>query len=229
MDGQDVDFTRAIPGWSQPGLDVSGWARVGLPDLTAEGRLTTSPAPPVRRVQTLAPVAITNPRPGVQVVDFGQIINGRVRLTAPAGQVTLTHGEALGPDGDVTMEHLAAHDHATGTRLDTGQRDRVTGDGGEVFEPRHTTHGFRYVRVEGHDGPLEIEAVVVHTDLRRTGWFRCGDVRINRLHEAAVWSFRGNACDSPPTARSGSAPASPATGRSFCPPRPTSTTSPASR
>jgi alpha-L-rhamnosidase len=33
--------------------------------------------------------------------------------------------------------------------------------------------------------------------MRRTGWFECSDERINRLHEAAVWSFRGNACDIP--------------------------------
>lgn len=38
---------------------------------------------------------------------------------------------------------------------------------------------------------------MVHTDLRRTGWFDCGDERINRLHEAAVWSMRGNVCDIP--------------------------------
>ena len=37
----------------------------------------------------------------------------------------------------------------------------------------------------------------MHTDLRRTGWFACSDDRVNRLHELAVWSFRGNACDIP--------------------------------
>ena len=39
--------------------------------------------------------------------------------------------------------------------------------------------------------------VVVHTDLRRTGWFRCSDERINRFHEITDWSFRDNACDIP--------------------------------
>ncbi len=33
--------------------------------------------------------------------------------------------------------------------------------------------------------------------MTRTGWFRCSDERVNRLHEAAVWSLRGNACDIP--------------------------------
>jgi alpha-L-rhamnosidase len=39
--------------------------------------------------------------------------------------------------------------------------------------------------------------VVVHTDLRRTGWFRCSDERVNRFHDIADWSFRDNACDIP--------------------------------
>ena len=71
---------------------------------------------------------------------------------------------------------------------------------GETFEPRHTTHGFRYVRVEGHPDDLgagDLTGIAVHTDMTRTGWFRCSDERINRLHEAAVWSLRGNACDIP--------------------------------
>jgi alpha-L-rhamnosidase len=74
------------------------------------------------------------------------------------------------------------------------------GRDGDVFEPRHTTHGFQYVRVEGHPGELaaaDVTGVVVHTDMRRTGWFSCSDARINALHEAAVRSFRGNACDIP--------------------------------
>jgi alpha-L-rhamnosidase len=86
--------------------------------------------------------------------------------------------------------------------LPAGQVDRVVsvGRAAEAFEPRHTTHGFRYVRVEGHPRALaasDLTGVVVHTDLTRTGWFRCSDERVNRLHEAAVWSFRGNACDIP--------------------------------
>ncbi|WP_436775958.1 family 78 glycoside hydrolase catalytic domain [Yinghuangia sp. YIM S09857] len=208
MDGQETDFTQAFVGWAEPGFDDSGWAKAeaARDALCAQpARLTTSPAPPVRGVETLTPTAITAPRPGVQVVDFGQNINGWVRLRdlGPRGtELALTHGEALGPDGDVTLDHLAAEDAMAGTAYGVGQRDRVVSSGrpGESFEPRHTTHGFRYVRIEGHPRALtveDLEAVVVHTDLRRTGWFRCSDERINRLHEAAVWSFRGNACDVP--------------------------------
>ncbi|MFK0156557.1 family 78 glycoside hydrolase catalytic domain [Streptomyces sp. NPDC090493] len=210
MEGQHVDFTRALSRWSRPGFDDSAWEKVTVPTgglYALRDRLTTSPAPPVRRVESLTPVSITSPRFGVQVVDFGQNINGWVRLSdlGPRGtELTLVHAEALAADGDVTTDHLdlPAENHDHSIALKAGQRDRVVSSGrsGEVFEPRHTTHGFQFVRVEGHPGDIgadDIEAVVVHTDLRRTGWFRCSDERLNRLHEAAVWSFRGNACDIP--------------------------------
>jgi alpha-L-rhamnosidase len=74
--------------------------------------------------------------------------------------------------------------------LPAGMIDRVTsaGRGGDVFEPRHTTHGFRYIRVEGHPGDLtagDVTGVVVHTDMRRTGC-RGGSVgrRDHRQHLA---------------------------------------------
>jgi alpha-L-rhamnosidase len=56
------------------------------------------------------------------------------------------------------------------------------------------------VRIEGHPGELgpdDVRGVVVHSDLRRTGWFTCSDQRVDRFHEAAVWSLRDNACDIP--------------------------------
>ncbi|MET0885551.1 MAG: alpha-L-rhamnosidase C-terminal domain-containing protein, partial [Mycetocola sp.] len=54
---------------------------------------------------------------------------------------------------------------------------------------------FRYVDVEGWPGELTSEslrAVVVHTDLRRTGWFETSDPLVSKLHENTVWSMRGN-------------------------------------
>ena len=69
-----------------------------------------------------------------------------------------------------------------------------------MFEPRFTTHGFQFVRIEGHPGPLtadDVTGVVVHTDLEERGAFTCDVEVLERLHSAAVWSFRGNACDIP--------------------------------
>jgi alpha-L-rhamnosidase len=168
------------------------------------GVLCASPAPPLRRVELLRPRSLTTLANGRHVVDLGQNINGWVRLAdpGPAGsEVTLTCGEALDASGDITQDHLDSIDFATQTPLPLGQIDHVTSDGsGTAFEPRHTTHGFQYVRIEGHPGPItadDVQGIVVHTDLRPTGWFACSDARLNRLHDVADWSFRTNACDIP--------------------------------
>ena len=201
--GQSVDLRRVAAGWSEPGFDDAGWDPVAVAR-HGFANLVTSPAPPVRAVQVLMPASVRRVGGG-QVFDLGQNINGWVRLRnlGPAGTaLTLTHGEAIDASGDVTTAHLDVHLPFMPEPLPAGQVDRVVSAGraGEVFEPRHTTHGFRYVRVEGHPDELragDLAGVAVHTDMTRTGWFRCSDERINRLHAAAVWSLRGNACDIP--------------------------------
>jgi alpha-L-rhamnosidase len=202
--GERWDLTRLQRGWDAPGFDDFAWDDVVVGEHGVAG-LVDSPAPPVRRVEEIVPVSVTRLDANRQIVDLGQNINGWVRLTnlGPAGTtVTLTHGEWLGPDGDVTTDHLRPAVPFLPEPLPAGQVDQVVSFGvpGEVFEPRRTTHGFQYVRVEGHPDdltPADVLGVVVHTDMRRTGWFVSSDERVNRFHEAAVWSFRDNACDVP--------------------------------
>ena len=102
------------------------------------------------------------------------------------------------PSGNVTLapprQRRGVHVRARSIAVVSAGRD------GDTFEPRHTTHGFQYVQIDGHPHrltPDDVIGVVVHTDLRRTGWFRCSDERVNRFHEIADWSFRENACDVP--------------------------------
>ncbi|TDE10601.1 family 78 glycoside hydrolase catalytic domain [Jiangella asiatica] len=211
IQGEVVDLRLDVPGWCTPGTRPSDWVpvRVAAHDFS---RLCSSPSPPVRRIEELAPVAVID-RGDRQVVDFGQNFNGRIRLASSVrsgATLTFTHGEALGDDGDVTLENLAVSDPGNSNVSYEPefanlalpfQTDSVTLAGADVvYEPRHTTHGFRYVRLEGAEGldaGHDLTGVVVHTDLRRTGWFECSDERVNRLHEAAVWSLRSNVCDIP--------------------------------
>lgn len=192
MRGQKTD--RLAP------IDDPRPVRVGIVDPPAP---TRSPAPPVRRVEFL-PASVSTLSEGVSIIDVGQNISGWVRLddVGPEGSITvLTYGEHLDPDGDLTTRHLDAQSPTTGEVVEFHQVDEIVAGTEPVpFEPRHTVHGFRYVRVE-HPGRTlragSVTGVVVHTDLRRTGWFECDDDRLNRLHETAVWSFRGNAVDVP--------------------------------
>ena len=201
--GQQVDLRRVPNGWQTAGFDDSAWDCVSTVEHGFAG-LVDSPAPPVRRVDELIPVSVRRLDADRQIVDLGQNINGWLRLSAlgPAGTaITLTHGEWLGADGDVSTDHLRPDVPFLPHPLPAGQVDFVVSAGiaGETFEPRHTTHGFQYVRITGAPEltTRDVRGIVVHTDLRRTGWFSGSDDRINRLHEAAVWSLRGNVCDIP--------------------------------
>ena len=197
MDGERIDVGAEGADW----LPVN----VGSGGLYANReRLVTSVAPPVRRIRELAPVSINRLASGSFVVDFGENLSGWIRQgdLGPAGaRLVLTHGEALAPDGTVSTENIRAFDFASGTPLPAGQVDEVISAGpGDAFEPRHTTHGFQFVQIDGHPGPLsgaDLRAIVVHTDLDEAGSFECSDARINALHAAGVRSFLGNACDLP--------------------------------
>lgn len=203
FDGQVEDRRLLDHSAYRAGFDDGGWREPII--RTGGPALVESIAPPVRRVEEIIPVSVRQLGPAHYVADFGQNINGWVRLAnlGPTGTViTLTHGEWTDREtGDVTMENYVVDvPFLPETRV--LQRDIVTSAGipGDVFEPQFTTHGFQYVRIEGHPGPLgpeDLRGIVVHTDLRRIGDFSCSDGRLNRLHEAAVWSFRGNACDIP--------------------------------
>ena len=75
----------------------------------------------------------------------------------------------------------------------------ILSGGEDVFEPSFTFHGFRYAEVEGWPGGVEslqadpdaLTAVVVHSELRRTGEFECSDDLLNQLHRNVVWGTAG--------------------------------------
>jgi len=201
--GQREDHRRPEEAVHDVSFDDRSWPGAVARDVHVA--IVRPVAPPVRRVGEIRPTAVWPVRGGNAVVaDFGQNFSGWVRLTdpGPAGRrITLAHGEWLDRDGDLTTAHLDVDLPVVPEPLPLGQVDEVIAGGdGDVFEPRFTTHGFRYVRIEGHPGPLgpaDVTGVVVHSDLRRTGWFSCSDERVNRLHEAVVWSLRSNICDIP--------------------------------
>jgi alpha-L-rhamnosidase len=197
--GEVHDLRRRVSwsGWRD-------WEPVRLQDHGYD-RLCASPAPPVRRIEELRPASVRELTPRRWLVDVGQNINGWVRLRglgSSGTELTLTYGEWLDHQGDVTQDHVA---WPASTGVDssvTFQVDRVVSAGvdGDVFEPRHSTKGFQYVRVEGYDGTLsadDVTAVVVHTDFERRGSFACSDPRVEAIHRIAEWSFRDNACDLP--------------------------------
>jgi alpha-L-rhamnosidase len=180
-------------------VEVGPWAPVRVVALDP-GVLVPQPSPPVRVTEVVRPVAITTSAAGTTIVDFGQNLVGvvRLRVSGPAGTtITLRHAEVLEDGGELCTRILRA--------AQATDRYTLAGPGAgavEEWHPRFTFHGFRYASVEGWPGPEplsldDLDALVVHTDAVRTGWFECSDERVNRLHENGVWSWRGNSVSLP--------------------------------
>lgn len=160
---------------------------------------------PIRCVDELQPVSVTNPKEGVYVYDFGQNFAGicRISLTGRAGKVlTLRYGEEL------NTEDLLNADDIPGTiwteNLLTAEATDyyvLKGDqGGEQFEPEFVFHGFRYLQISGVDEVVdisEVTGIVLSSDLTQTGSFQCSNGLVNQYYANTVWSQISNFMDNP--------------------------------
>ena len=191
--GESYDARREQAGWDTPGYDDSGWSlaqEVAAPS----GVLRAQPLPASEVVETRAAQRVLRPRAGVAVYDFGQNFSGwsRLRVHGERGaRVVLKHGACVYPDGSLDARSNLYDLHCTHIAR---QRDSYTlkGEGVEEWEPRFTLHGFRYVEVSGLPGTPradQVEGRVVRNAVEQVGSFRCSNELLNRIHEAAVWTF----------------------------------------
>ncbi|MET1072890.1 MAG: family 78 glycoside hydrolase catalytic domain, partial [Umezawaea sp.] len=158
--------------------------------------LTADDLTPMRVVQTLRPVRLTQPSPGVWIYDLGQNIAGwqQLRVQGPGGTtVRMRTAEELGTDGNLD----------TTTNRSAASTDRFTlaGTGRvETYEPRFTYHGFRYLEVTGFPGTPTLDSVsgrVVHADVPSTGTFSSSDPLLNRIWEINRWGILNNSMSLP--------------------------------
>jgi alpha-L-rhamnosidase len=182
-----------LPGWADPGFADNTWEaahRVATPTR----HLQAQSLPPIKAVKTLKPVAVHEPKPGVFVYDLGQNFAGwaRLRVAADRGTlITLRFAESVAADGMIDPAStgvFATHLVPTDTYI-------TKGSGEEVWEPRFTYHGFRYVEMTGFPGTPSLpnlEGVVVHTALDEAGRFDCSDPMLKRIHETALWTEVSN-------------------------------------
>jgi alpha-L-rhamnosidase len=194
-EGETYDARLLPHGWSEPLFDATGWARVHRLDRAQFSAIIEAhTASPVREIETLAPASVQRVASGRIRLDFGQNISGllRIRPRAPRGtEIRLHHAEVI-EDGMLGTRPLRG-----ATSIDTYI---CAGVDGEIWSPRFTIHGFQYAELEGWVGELQdgdVEAVVLHTDMRRTGWFDSSHAGINQLHSNVIWSMRDNFVDLP--------------------------------
>ncbi|MBP8303739.1 MAG: glycoside hydrolase family 78 protein [Phycisphaerae bacterium] len=194
-DGEIYDARLERQGWTGPGFDDSAWSGVKVAGHSKD--VLVAPAgPPVRRIEEIRPVQVLKTPAGQTVVDMGQNMVGwvRIRVQGQAGRVvTLRHFEVLDKAGNVYLANLRSAKQTVQYTLKGSDRP-------EVFEPRFTFQGFRYVEVEGWPGPVEADdltGVVIHSDITPTGTFECSNPMLNQLQRNIVWGQKGNFLDVP--------------------------------
>jgi alpha-L-rhamnosidase len=188
--GEYYDARNELGSWDVPGFDDSTWSPVirGAPDTTL---LIAQIDEPVRVTERLAPVSVTVCPRGQRVVDLGQNIVGRVRLRIRGAnrgaKIILRHAEMLTEEGLLYTENLRL---ASATDIYVASGREL-----EIFEPRFTFHGFRYIEVTGYPGELnpdDIEGIVLHSDTARVGNLVTSDPMVNQLLSNIWWGQRGN-------------------------------------
>jgi alpha-L-rhamnosidase len=178
-----------MPGWDTSEFDASAWRPAAVKDpITAA--LVSQPNEPIRIPRELAPVAVTEPSPGVWVFDMGQNMVGWCRLTVRGergDQIRLRHAEVLSADGSIYTENLREAAQ-TETYI-------LSGGGEEVFEPHFTYHGFRYVEVMGLAEKPPLDSIVgcaLYSAPPETGAFECSEPLLVKLMRNIVWTQRDN-------------------------------------
>ena len=142
----------------------------------------------------LYPISVFTTRRGETVIDFGQNLTGYVSfsLNAKRGDIIeYSHAEILDKDGNFYTDNLrSAKQHVK----------YICTDGEQSYKPHFTFMGFRYIRMEKMPESLDlnsVEAIAVHSDIKRTGHFECSNKKLNKLYSNVIWGQKDNFLDIP--------------------------------
>lgn len=199
-DGEVYDMRdEPVDEWKGASFDKhQSWNKASVLDFKWDKISLISPdVPPVRVTETVRPKKIFRSKSGKTLVDFGQNLVGKIQilesLQLQEGQtVKLRHAEVL-ENGELGTRPLRS----------AGAEDTIIFGNGTTLKdwtPRFTFHGFRFIQLEGwslddtNNPPTaaNIVALVMHSDMARTGKFDCSNSLVNQLHSNVVWSMRGN-------------------------------------
>jgi len=146
--------------------------------------------PPVLEAQEAEPLRVMEElgvrrKIGSNVYDLGQNASGivRIKVRGPRGSVVrITPAELLSGD--------SVNQKATGKPY--YWEYTLKGDGEEVWEPRFTYYGFRYLQVDGNAEVVQITGLHTRNSMEAAGKFRCSNNLFNRTDTLIDWAIRSN-------------------------------------
>ncbi len=186
LDGEAYDARMEKPEWNLPsdtiikGLPNQFWGVAPVVEPPG-GKMVAQQLEPIRIVDSFKPVSLTEPEPGVYVLDAGKNTAGwlHIKVKGERGQkITMRFSETLYEKGTVNQENLRTA-FATDTYI-------MKGSGVEEWEPRFTYHGFRFVQIEGLRSKPQINDFTVkqvRSDVEEAGSFTSSNDLLNRINE----------------------------------------------
>ena len=187
--GEDYDARLEMTGWNSPGYNDSKWVNAGVVT-PPSGKMVAQILPAVKVIKNMKPIKITEIEKGVYIYDFGQHFSGWTQLNVegPEGtKVKMRYAGILYDDG-----RLDTRNQRVATQTDTYT---LNGKGTEVWEPRFTLHGFRYVEVTGFPGTptlKNLEGRFVYNAVETSGSFESSNKLINQIHSNVLWTFKSS-------------------------------------
>jgi alpha-L-rhamnosidase len=194
--GEDYDATLEQEGWDTPGFNDKSWK----PALTVKepsGVLQPEKDYPVKVAEVINYKKVSPQNDSSYVYDFEQNASGIIKITVNGekGQkIRFLPGELLGEDSLVTQQATGRSHYYTYT---------LKGENEEIWMPRFTYYGFRYVQADGavpakypNPGKLPVisDIQLLHTrnSSPEAGSFRCSNELFNSIYDLINWAIKSN-------------------------------------
>ncbi len=194
--GEDYDARLEQKGWDKPGFNDSNWTNA-ISVKEPSGSLMPEKDYPVKVAEIIPVKKLIVQKDTSFIYDFGQNASGIIKITVKGkkGQeVRFIPGELLGDDSLVTQQ-------ATGGPCYFSYI--LKGEAEEVWMPKFTYYGFRYVQAEGAvpEGKINPENLPVISDIKLlhtrnsspgAGSFKCSNDLFNSVYTLINWSIKSN-------------------------------------
>ncbi len=198
--GEDFDARLVQRGWQNANFNDSTWATAAVLDGPGgQLRGLSCAAPPIRPHEVLAPVKVTELRPGVTIYDLGQnaSLMPHLQVRGVAGAtVRIIPAELLTANGALDRASSGGGEAYWQYTLAGGAEGAAAT---ENWFPQFYYHGCRYLEVDCTAAPggalpvvEKLEGVVVHADCPAVGEFESSNDLFNRTFTLVRWAQRSN-------------------------------------
>lgn len=207
--GEFYDARLEVEGWNCQEYDDHHWSHVKIAKAPG-GSLRAASCNPIRITGTLPAKSVRKIGEGQYIVDFGENISGWVKLQVHGergSEIRIRYGEELDSQGHLDVSCINLYVLSGEFQTDTYI---LKGKGTEIWHPRFTYHGFRYVEITSPYVEMTedmLTACIVHTDFHNTGTFECSNVLLNSIQtmsrKSLLYNFHSIPTDCPHREKNG--------------------------